>query len=282
MSTTKSQPLTVIVPCKNEAKNIRACIESFRGIADEILIADSGSTDATLDIVRSIGGCRIIEREYVHSGDFKNWAMQHATYDWVLIVDADERVTPQLAEEIRTVLSGPVEADGFWIYRENYFMGHRVRFSGWQSDRCLRLFRRSCGQYVGDTDHAEVEIRTGRVGRLRHRLQHYSYWSYDAYFQKFNRYTSWQARVWHAQGRKPGFLRMLVTVPSRFLWLYIVRLGFLDGHVGLQICMLSAFYSFMKRARLWELTAGRPQPSAECTAPRSALPDEPASVRPAA
>ncbi len=257
---TKRQPLTVIVPCKNEENNIRGCIESFAAIADEILIADSGSTDATLQIVQQIGGCRVVEREYVHSGDFKNWAMQHATHDWVLIVDADERVTPQLADEIRSVLSEPPRADGYWIYRENYFMGHRIRYSGWQSDRCLRLFRRSCGMYVGDTDHAEVEIRTGRVGRLRHRLQHYSYWSYDGFFRKFNRYTSWQAKVWQAQGRRPNYCRMLLTVPTRFLWLYIVRLGFLDGMVGLQICMLSAFYSFMKRARLWELTAGLPQP----------------------
>ncbi|RMG34551.1 MAG: glycosyltransferase family 2 protein [Planctomycetota bacterium] len=257
------RPLTVIVPCKNERRNIRACIASFAEIADEILIADSGSTDGTLQIVRDIGGCRIIEREYVHSGDFKNWAMQHASHDWVLIVDADERVTPELAREIRAVLSGPDRADGYWIYRENYFMGHRVRFSGWQSDRCLRLFRRSCGRYVGDTDHAEVSISTGRVGRLRHRLRHYSYWSYDAFFQKFNRYTSWQAQVWHAAGRRPNYWRMLFTVPTRFLWLYIVRLGFLDGYVGLQICTLSAFYSFMKRARLWELTSGLPQPDPE-------------------
>ena len=93
--------LTVIIPCKDEAKNIRACIESVRGVADEILVADSGSSDATLSIVESLGGCRVTEREYVNSANFKNWAIPQATHSWVLVVDADERVTPELAQEIR-------------------------------------------------------------------------------------------------------------------------------------------------------------------------------------
>jgi (heptosyl)LPS beta-1,4-glucosyltransferase len=89
--------LTVLIPCKNERLNIKDCIESVRGIADEILIADSGSTDGTLEIVRGLGGCRIIEREYVNSANFKNWAIPQAKHEWVLVVDADERVTPELA-----------------------------------------------------------------------------------------------------------------------------------------------------------------------------------------
>ena len=97
--------LTVIIPCKNERLNIRPCIESVRAIADEVLVADSGSTDGTLEIVRSMGGCRVIEREYVHSGDFKNWAIPQAAHPWVLILDADERVTPLLATEIKQVLA---------------------------------------------------------------------------------------------------------------------------------------------------------------------------------
>ena len=96
--------LTVLIPCKDERRNIRACIESVQAIADEMLIADSGSTDGTLDIVRDIGGCRIIEREYINSANFKNWAIPQAKHEWVLVVDADERVTPELADEIREVL----------------------------------------------------------------------------------------------------------------------------------------------------------------------------------
>ena len=99
--------LTCLVPCKNEAANIEACIESFREIADEVLIADSGSTDETKEIVRALGGCKLIEREFVNYADFKNWAIPQATNEWVLIVDADERITPELAAEIRALLENP-------------------------------------------------------------------------------------------------------------------------------------------------------------------------------
>ena len=102
-----SQKLTVLIPCKNERKNIRPCIESIREIADEILVADSGSTDGTLDIVQDIGGCRIIEREYVYSADLKNWAIPQASYPWVFLLDADERVSADLAQDILRKLRQP-------------------------------------------------------------------------------------------------------------------------------------------------------------------------------
>ena len=255
--------LTVIIPCKNERANIRPCIESVQGLADEILVADSGSTDGTLDIARQISGCRIIEREYVHSGDFKNWAIPQAEHEWVLILDADERVPPRLADEIRQVLGEARPEDGYWIYRHNYFMGHLIRHSGWGHDSVLRLFRRDEGRYVGDTDHAEVAVRTGRVGRLRTRLVHYTYWSYDQYFHKFHRYTTWQAGVWHQQGRRPSMVRLLLTGPLRFLRSYVVQLGFLDGLPGFQVCVMHGFYSFMKQARLWEKYYALAQPDPE-------------------
>ncbi len=258
--------LTVLIPCKNERRNIRLCIESVRDIADEILVADSGSTDGTLDVVADIGGCRVIEREYVHSGDFKNWAIPQASCEWVLILDADERVTPALAAEIRRVLASKSPCDGYWVYRNNHFMGHRIRFSGWGYDSVLRLFRRDQGTYVGDTDHAEVAIRSGRVGRLKARMLHYTCWSYDQYFQKFHRYTSWQADVWHRAGRRPSLSRLVLTGPLRFLRAYVLHLGFLDGIAGFQLAMLQGFYSFMKQARLWERCQALPQPDPEAEA----------------
>ncbi len=252
-----AEKLTVIIPCKDEEANIRGCIGSARKVADEVLIADSGSSDHTLDIVHSMGRARIIEREYVNSGDFKNWAIPQATHRWVLILDADERIPARLADEIRSELQRGPRHDGYWIYRTNFFMGHRVRFSGWQSDRVLRLFRRDLGVYRGGTDHAEVEISTGRVSRLGNRLLHYSYWSYDEFFQRFQRYTTYQAQKWHQEGRPVSSGKMFLNLPFRFLHAYIVRLGFLDGLVGLQICTMTALYSFMKQARLWQLQCGR-------------------------
>ncbi len=174
-----------------------------------------------------------------------------------MIVDADERLPAALAAEIRQLLRQGPSCDGYWISRANFFMGHRVRFSGWQSDRVLRLFRRDCGVYRGGTDHAEVDISTGRVGRLRQRLLHYSYWTYDDYFQRLQRYTSYQAQTWHTQGRRASGWKLATHLPLRFLHAYIVRLGFLDGLVGLQICALTGYYSFLKQARLWQLQQGR-------------------------
>jgi glycosyltransferase involved in cell wall biosynthesis len=251
-----TEKLTVIIPCKDEEANIEQCVASARKIADELLVADSGSSDRTLEIVRDSGPCRIVEREYVNSGDFKNWAIPQATHPWVLILDADERITDRLAAEIRQTLKCP-QRDGYWIYRANYFMGHRVRFSGWRSDRVLRLFRRDQGVYRGGTDHAEVEVWGGRVGRLKNRLLHYTCWSYDEFFARFQRYTTYQAQKWNRENRRVRTVKMFLNLPFRFLHAYILRLGFLDGLVGLQICLLTGVYSFMKQARLWELQQGR-------------------------
>lgn len=252
-----NRKLTVLIPCKDERTNIRACLASVAGLADEILVADSGSTDGTLEIVREPGMCRVVERAYIHSGDFKNWAIPQAEHEWVLLLDADERVTPDLAAEIRELLASGPQRDGYWIGRDPYFMGHRIRFSGWRRDRCLRLFRRDISRYVGDTDHAEVEVAGGHVGRLRYRLEHYTCNSYDQFFRKFHRYTTLQANVWFEQGRRPSWSRLLFNGPLRFLRSYIWGLGFLDGFAGLQVSALTGFYSFMKQARLWERHAAR-------------------------
>lgn len=254
--------LTVIIPCKNERQNIRSCIESVQGIAAEILVADSGSTDGTLEIVKEMGHCRVVEREYVHSGDFKNWAIPQATHPWVFILDADERVTEPLGREIRRVLNSP-DSDGYWVYRNNYFMGHRVRYSGWQSDKVLRLFRRDLGRYVGDTDHAEVSVASNRVDFLRNRLEHFTYWSYDQYLSKMQRYTTHQAKVWHTQGRRASLLQLAARGPFRFLRAYLLQLGFLDGLVGIQVSAMTGYYAFMKEARLWELQSALSQPEPE-------------------
>ena len=255
--------LTAIIPCKDERLNIRPCVESLRPIADEILIADSGSTDGTLEIVKDVGGCRVVEREYVHSGDFKNWAIPQATHSWVLILDADERLTDTLATEIRQKLQAKPDHDGYWIYRDNFFLGHRLRFGDWGSDKVLRLFRRDLSRYVGDTDHAEVFVNTGQVGVLRNRIEHYSTWTYDHYLAKLSRYSNWQASQWNAGGKKLNPWRFAFGGPYRFFRSYCVRLGFLDGWAGFQVSVLMGIYAFLKQAKLWELQQAIGQPDPE-------------------
>lgn len=257
--------LTVLIPCKNERMNIRPCIEAARLVADEILVADSGSTDETMDIVRDAGGCRLIEREFVNYSDFKNWAIPQASHPWVLVVDADERVTEELAREIRDIIQiAPDDVDGFWVPRRTYFMGHELRYSGWDTDALLRLFRRDRCRYRPCRVHEEIEFDLRRTRDLKSRLLHYTYWSYDQYFEKYLRYTKWGAEDMWDKGKRTSALKMLSRPFFRFLQLYILRRGFLDGMIGIQSCILQSFFvSFVKQARLWEMEYALPQPDPE-------------------
>lgn len=245
-------PLTVLIPCKDEERNIGLCLESVRPIADELLVADSGSTDRTLEIARSFDA-RIIEREYITSGDFKNWAIPQARHGWVLLLDADERATPELLTEIRETLSDP-EQDGYRIYRKNFLFGKPAPRGALAHDNALRLFRRDLAHYEGPSDHGDVVIDTGRVGFLRSRLLHYSFWTWQEYDRKIERYVSLQAQQWLEAGKRASFVQMLFRPPCRFVRDYLLKLGFLDGSVGLQLAVAGAYYCFLKQARLWALT----------------------------
>jgi glycosyltransferase involved in cell wall biosynthesis len=273
--------LTVLIPCKNERRNIRPCIESVRGLADEILVADSGSTDGTLDIVRQMDDCRLIEREYVHSADFKNWAIPQARHEWVLVLDADERITPPLADEIRRVLhSPPAAADGYSIGRLNHYLGYRIKRCGWDTDRVIRLFRRDTTRYRQRWVHAEVELDRRRVVPLAAPMLHYTTWSTDQYFEKLNRYAAWSALNARDEGKPFRVAALLFTAPLRFFQLYFLRLGFLDGVAGFQVCMFAAFYSFLKKAKMWELERGIPQPDPEADLHSTSHAEAPASSQP--
>lgn len=250
--------ITGLIPCKNEQRNIRECLESLYPIVDEILVADSGSTDRTLEIAREFGKVRVIEREYRTSGDFKNWAIPQAQHEWIILLDADERLTESLRTEIVTTLQAPT-CDGYWIYRANHFMGHPVPYGDSGTDKVVRLFRRDLGRYEGPSDHGEVRLSTGREGVLNEKMLHYTCWDYDQVFQKFHRYTKLQAEQWHETGRDTSYLRLFLNPIFRFMREYFLQLGFLNGKAGVQLAMLAAFYSFTKQARLWELNHGIPQ-----------------------
>lgn len=268
------RPLTVIIPCKNERMNIVPCIESFWNIASEILIADSGSQDETMDLASCYDKVRVIEREYITSGDFKNWAIPQARHEWVLLVDADERITPDLAEEIKMVLSRGPEFDGYWIDRNNFFMGHAMHWGDARTDKVLRLFRRDMAEYTGPSDHGEIEISSGRVGTLKEPMIHYSFWSYDQLNKKLDRYTTLQAQQWHEAGKDTSYFQLLIRPAFRFFREYILQLGILDGKVGLQQAWIAAFYTYSKQAKLWELNHAKPQPGSTEETWHQLLPSE--------
>jgi glycosyltransferase involved in cell wall biosynthesis len=249
--------LTVLIPCKDELQHIEACVESVRPIADEILIADSGSTDGTLDIVRRLGGCRVIEREYVNSADFKNWAIPQAKHDWVLVVDADERVTPELAAEIRRLLATEPPRDGYSVRRDNFFLGHPIRHCGWNTSRLVRLFRRDLSRYETRRVHANVIVASGRIGQLENPLLHYTALDLDRFLAKQHRYATWSATDAHEAGKHVSWWRLATHAPLRFLQLFLLRRGILDGRAGLVVCGLTAWYTFLKDAKLWAMGLSR-------------------------
>jgi len=265
--------LTAVIVCKNEQDNIVGCLESLRDVADEILVADSGSTDDTLAIVSRLGGCRLIRGEWTGYAPFRNWAVSHVRHPWVLIVDADERVTPDLAAEIRKVLARPQKGvDGYKVGFITYFMGHRLRFSNWNRPS-IRLVRRERCRFEPKQVHERIVLEPSRVRRLRHKLLHYSISDCDDFLNKYAIYTRLAAGEMWYRGRRAGFASLLIRPLLRFVSLYVIRGGFLDGIPGLQVCMLMAFFNtFVKQARLWEFQWARQPEGPNHLDDRSVLP----------
>ena len=257
-----SLPLTVLIPCKDEMLNIRPCIESARLVADEVLVADSGSTDRTLEIVRSMGGCRIIQREYVNSANFKNWAIPQAKHSWVMVLDADERVTPELAAEVKQLLASEPACDGYHIQRNNYFFGHAVRYGIGRKDAPLRLFRRDY-RYQERRVHADVIVPTGNIGKLKARFDHFTVWNVENYLKTHDRYTTWAAQDRYHAGKRSTVIGTVMRPPLKFFQNYVLYRGFLDGWVGLQMAVLTACYVAVREAKLWQYEHGLAQPNPE-------------------
>jgi glycosyltransferase involved in cell wall biosynthesis len=241
--------LTALVPTLNEEEMIRGCLESVR-FADEILVVDSFSTDRTQAIARELGA-RVIQRRFTYPADQKNWAIPQARHEWILLLDADERATPALCDEVGRLLRDDPPADGFWIRRVNYFLGRPIRRCGWGSDRVIRLFRRDVSRYQDRRVHEEIDL-PGPLPVLRHPLEHHTFRSFGQYFRKLDLYSAWGAEQMALKGRRAGAIGVLLRPIGRFVRMYVLRLGFLEGGRGLVLSMLGAFSVYLKYARLWE------------------------------
>jgi glycosyltransferase involved in cell wall biosynthesis len=246
------EPLSILVPTYNEEANIRDCMESVKW-ADEVFVVDSFSTDRTLEICRRYTD-RIVQHEYKNSASQKNWAIPRTAHKWVMVVDSDERVSEQLRRSIERVLESPDGCDGYYVKRESFFLGKHIRHGGWERDWVLRLFNKERGRYQDKEVHACVVI-DGKKGFLSGALYHHTYRDLDQYFEKFMRYTRWAAGDLRAAGRRPAWMRLAFRPWLRFLKMYVLRFGFLDGKHGLVLCYLAAFSVFTKYARLWESSA---------------------------
>ncbi len=243
--------ITAIIPCKNEAHNIEAVLKSVTW-CNEILVVDSFSTDNTVELAKKYTD-RIIQSEYINSASQKNRAIPQATHEWILLVDADERVTPELQKEIQTILaSDTILFDAFWIYRRNYFMGKEIKYSGWQRDKVIRLFKRDACRYEEKQVHAEI-ITNGKTGKLKNKLQHYTFKDIFHYLEKWDRYSTWSANDASKKVQNPNLYHFIIKPAFRFWKHYIIDLGILDGYVGFIVCSLAAKGVFMRYVKLYGL-----------------------------
>lgn len=234
--------LSVIIITKNEAENIRDCLESVKW-ADEIIVVDSGSRDATVDICREMGA-QVHQHDWPGFGMQKNRALSYATGEWVFSLDADERVTPELKAQLINAMEDGNE-DGFYLPRLSQFCGQFIRHSGWYPDYVLRLFKRSRGRFSDDMVHERV-ILEGAAGRLSSPLLHYSYLNQADVQRKTEQY----ARAGALQMFKKGKTATIADAPLRAGWAfvrtYFLRLGFLDGIAGINVAMMNFRTTYLK------------------------------------
>lgn len=246
--------LTVTVITRDEAAHIAAALESVAW-ADEIVVVDARSSDETVAIARRFTD-RVVERAWNGYIDQKNHAAGLASHDWILSIDADERVTPELKKEIRAVLSGEPAAHGYRIPRVCYYLGRWIRTTDWYPDFQLRLYDRRDGRWAGRYVHESVEVG-GPVGRLRNDLQHFPYRDIAHHIQTIDRYTTHAARQMSERGRRAGLVDLVLRPPLAFLRNYVVRGGFRDAGPGLVVSLLNSYYVMLKFAKLWESTRTR-------------------------
>jgi glycosyltransferase involved in cell wall biosynthesis len=245
-----SQKISAIIPCFNEEQNIERAIRSVLW-ADEILIVDSFSTDATLDIARNYK-CRILQHEYINSATQKNWAIPQASHEWIFLLDADEECPEKLRDEMRKLLEEGTSHSAFKIYRQNFFMGKKIRFCGWQNDSVIRLFRRDNCRYQDLNVHAEI-VSEGTTGTLSHKMYHYTYNGYYNYARKYEKYTTWSAKDRLKKTNKVTFFHLMVKPSFRFFKQYFLKLGILDGKVGFIVCAMAAYSVFLRYLKAWRI-----------------------------
>jgi glycosyltransferase involved in cell wall biosynthesis len=239
-----------VVTSYNEEHNIAACIESMLW-CDEIVLVDSFSTDRTAEIARGYDKVRFFQRPYYGAGAQKNWALRHVRNDWVFLLDADERCTPELRDEILAVLAGNPDHLAYTINRRVFFLGRRIRFSGWQHDRVARLFKRDSAYYENRRVHSLLRT-TGVAPLLRSPIDHHMVdQSFDEYAFRIAKYGLWGAAQAWRDGRRPGVVEVLWRPTWRFLRTYLLQLGILDGARGLVFCLLQSYGTYMKSAILW-------------------------------
>jgi glycosyltransferase involved in cell wall biosynthesis len=243
--------ITATVITRNEEDNIAAALESLSW-ADQIIVVDSESTDRTVEIARRFTD-KVFVRPWPGYSNQKNFAAEQSDNDWIFSLDADERVTPELAGQIKQIRDrGNSAAAGFEMPRKAFYLGRWIKHSGWYPDYKLRLYDRKRGRWEGDYVHETLAV-DGRVERLAGELLHYTVGSASEHHQRLDRYTTLAAREAYSRGKRPSLWSLLIVPRLVFLRSYILKLGFLDGWQGLVIARFASHYAMLKAAKLYEL-----------------------------
>ncbi len=252
----EKQKLSVLIITLNEEQHIQSLLEDI-DFADEIIVVDSYSTDKTVRIVESFKNVKLIQNHFVDYTSQRNFALDQAKNSWILFVDADERLTPELKSEIVTAINTENKASAYFIYRIFMFKKSRLQFSGWQTDKIFRLFNKSKCRYNEERKVHEKLIVNGSISTLKNKIIHYSYSSYEDYKSKMYNYGILKANEKFKRGVKPYFLLLLFHPLYTFLYQFIIRFGFLDGSKGAIICYLNAYSVFIRYKELRRITSSR-------------------------
>jgi glycosyltransferase involved in cell wall biosynthesis len=244
--------VTVVIAARNEASNIGDCIDSVHW-ARQVLVVEDGSADDTVGVAFA-AGATVFSNPFVSIGMQRNAAIERAASDWILVVDADERGSDELGKEIASVVSG-ARHDAYRVPRRNLFLGKEVRHGGWERDKPVRLFRKSL-RYNASRVHEHVET-SGAVGELENCLTHEPYASLDSWFEKLGRYSRWWAEDRFEKGRRVGVGSVVFRPPLRFLTMYLLRGGLLDGSRGALLACMAATSVMAKYSRLWTMGLSR-------------------------
>jgi glycosyltransferase involved in cell wall biosynthesis len=235
----------------NEEANISSALQSLAGIADEIVVVDSRSTDRTVKLAREFTD-RVVERKWTNYSDQKNFADGLAVHPWILSLDADERISPGLRAELLALKSQDPSCAGFSMPRLVFYLGRWIRHCGWYPDRKVRLFRRDAARWEGEYVHETLVIR-GEIRKLKGPLHHYTYRNIGDHLTRLNAFADLGAQKLYAQGRKSRWPHLLVLPFSRFLKSYVLKRGFLDGFAGLVVSVLNGYSIFVRYAKLREI-----------------------------
>ena len=248
--------LSVVILTKNEEKNILDCIESVLW-ADEIIIVDDKSEDRTIEVVKSLSNRKIKSYSKALNEDFssqRNYALSKTTKEWVLFLDADERVTNELREEINLLIiseKNKPKYNGFYIQRKDVIFGKMLKYGETGKIKLLRLARKKAGVWYGKV-HEQWQV-DGKVSELEHSLIHYPHQTIDEFLKEINFYTSLRAKELYQKGVKASFFDIVIYPKAKFILNYFINLGFLDGIEGFVFAIFMSFHSFLVRGKLWLL-----------------------------